>query len=77
MMGRKDKIRERLFEDLLDAVQDAQRLDVQEVVWHGICFFTQMAVDCAPTEADGKKLVREASKSVKKDKDFDATMTNT
>jgi len=76
-MGRKDKIRERLFEDLLDAVQDAQRLDVQEVVWHGICFFTQMAVDCAPTEADGKKLVREASKSVKKDKDFDATMTNT
>jgi len=76
-MGRKDKIRERLFEDLLDTVQDAQRLDVQEVVWHGICFFTQMAVDCAPTEADGKKLVREASKSVKKDKDFDATMTNT
>jgi len=76
-MSKKDKIRERLFEDLLDTVQDAQRLDVQEVVWHGICFFTQMAVDCAPTEADGKKLVREASKSVKKDKDFDATMTNT
>lgn len=76
-MSRKDKIRERLFEDLLDTVQDAQRLDVQEVVWHGICFFTQMAVDCAPTEADGKKLVRDASKSVKKDKDFDATMTNT
>jgi hypothetical protein len=77
MMSKKDKIRERLFEDLLDTVQDAQRLDVQEVVWHGICFFTQMAVDCAPTEADGKKLVRDASKSVKKDKDFDATMTNT
>tara|TARA_R100000482_G_C5111311_1_gene140739 strand:- start:864 stop:1094 length:231 start_codon:yes stop_codon:yes gene_type:complete len=76
-MSKKDKIRERLFEDLLDTVQDAQRLDVQEVVWHGICFFTQMAVDCAPTEADGKKLVRDASKSVKKDKDFDATMTNT
>ena len=76
-MGRKDKIRERLFEDLLDTVQDAQRLDVQEVVWHGISFFTQMAIDCAPTVADGRRLVREASKSVKKDKDFDATMTNT
>ena len=76
-MSKKDKIRERLFEDLLDTVQDAQRLDVQEVVWHGISFFTQMAVDCAPTEADGKKLVRDASKSVKKDKNFNATMTNT
>ena len=76
-MSKKDKIRARLFEDLLDTVQDAQRLDVQEVVWHGICFFTQMAVDCAPTEADGKKLVRDASKSVKKDKNFDATITNT
>jgi hypothetical protein len=76
-MSKKDKIRERLFEDLLDTVEDAQRLDVQEVVWHGICFFTQMAIDCAPTVADGRKLVREASKSVKKDKDFDATMTDT
>ena len=76
-MSKKDKIRERLFEDLLDTVQDAQRLDVQEVVWHGICFFTQMAVDCAPTEADGKKLVRDASKSVKKDKNFDATIIDT
>lgn len=77
MMSRKDKIRERLFEDLLDITEDAQRLGVQEVVWHGISFFTQMAVDCAPTVADGRRLVRDASKSVKKNKDFDATMTNT
>lgn len=76
-MSRKDKIRERLFEDLLDITEDAQRLDVQEVVWLGISFFTQMAVDCAPTVADGRKLVREASKSVKRDKGFDATMTDT
>ena len=77
MMSRKDKIRQRLFEDLLDITEDAQRLGVQEVVWHGISFFTQIAVDCAPTVADGRRLVRDASKSVKKNKDFDATMTNT
>ena len=47
------------------------------MVWHGISFFTQMAVDCGPTVADGRRLVRDASKSVKKNKDFDATMTNT
>lgn len=76
-MSRKDKIRQRLFEDLLDITEDAQRLGVQEVVWHGISFFTQIAVDCAPTVADGRRLVRDASKSVKKNKDFDATMTNT
>ena len=76
-MSKKDKIRERLFEDLLDTVQDAQRLGVQEVVWHGISFFTQMAIDCAPTVADGRRLVRDASKSVKKDKGFDATITDT
>ena len=76
-MSRKDKIRERLFEDVLDTVEDAQRLDVQEVVWHGICFFPQMAIDCAPTVADGRRLVRDASKSVKKDKGFNATITDT
>lgn len=76
-MSRKDKIRRRLYEDLLDTVEDAERLDVTEVVWLGISFFTQMAIDCAPTVADGRKLVREASKSVKRDKGFDATMTDT
>jgi len=61
-----DKIRQRLYEDLLDATENAQKLGVQELVWFGISFFTQMAIDCAPTVREGRKLVREASKTVTK-----------
>ena len=61
-----DKIRQRLYEDLLDATENAQKLGVQELVWFGISFFTQMAIDCAPNVREGRKLVREASKTVTK-----------
>ncbi len=63
-----DKIRDELFDDLLDATEKAQDLGVPQVVWMGITFFTQMALDCAPTVTDGRHLVSQATRSVKKEK---------
>jgi len=62
----KDKLRTRLIEDLVDVTEDASRLGVPDIVWQGICFFTQMAIDCAPTVAEGRKLVKDAAKAVRK-----------
>tara|TARA_B100000927_G_scaffold284096_1_gene272584 strand:+ start:883 stop:1128 length:246 start_codon:yes stop_codon:yes gene_type:complete len=63
---KEDKIRDELFDDLLDATEKAQELGVPQVIWMGITFFTQMAVDCAPTVTDARHLVSQATKSVKK-----------
>ena len=66
-MSRKDEIREQLFDDLINAIENAKDLDVQEVIWHGISFFTQMAIDCAPSVTTARRLINEASKSIKKE----------
>jgi len=65
-LSNEDKLRKRLYEDLLDATENAQTLGVPELVWFGISFFTQMAIDCAPTVKAGRKLVQDATKTIKK-----------
>jgi hypothetical protein len=65
-VSKNDKLRSRLYEDLLDATENAQSLGVPELVWFGISFFTQMAIDCAPSVKDGRKLVKDASSTVRK-----------
>ena len=65
-ISKNDKLRSRLYEDLLDATENAQSLGVPELVWIGISFFTQMAIDCAPSVKDGRKLVKDASSTVRK-----------
>jgi len=62
-----DKLRTELYKDLLDLTEKAQDLGVQELVWFGISFFTQMALDCAPSVKAGRHLVKEAAKTVRKD----------
>ncbi len=66
-VDKNDKLRARLYEDLLDATENAQNLGVPELVWFGISFFTQMALDCAPSVKDGRKLVKDATSSVRKE----------
>lgn len=65
-MNKEDKIREQLFDDLLDVTEKAQDLGITQVVWMGITFFTQMAIDCAPSVTDARHLISQATKSVKK-----------
>ena len=62
-----DKLRTELYKDLLDLTEKAQDLGVQELVWFGISFFTQIALDCAPSVKAGRYLVKEATKTVRKD----------
>tara|TARA_R100000935_G_C2835861_1_gene168034 strand:- start:1823 stop:2038 length:216 start_codon:yes stop_codon:yes gene_type:complete len=62
-----DELRAELYEDLLDLTEKAQDLGVPEVVWFGITFFTQVALDCAPSVKEGRHLVKEAVKTVRKD----------
>tara|TARA_R100000541_G_scaffold48220_1_gene55315 strand:+ start:495 stop:707 length:213 start_codon:yes stop_codon:yes gene_type:complete len=66
-VDKNDKLRACLYEDLLEATDNAKNLGVPEVVWFGIAFFTQIALDCAPSVKEGRKLVKEAANTVRKD----------
>lgn len=62
-----DELRTELYKDLIDLTEKAQDLGVPELVWFGISFFTQMALDCAPSVKEARHLVKEAAKTVRKD----------
>ena len=61
--------------DLCDTAKESG-LGVPHIVFLGIQFFTQLAVDCAPNEAEGRKLVKEAAEEVKPEKDFEKFKEN-
>ena len=46
----------------------AKSLDVPHVVYVGVQFFTQMAVDCAPSEEEGIKVIHEAIENFMKER---------
>lgn len=52
---------------LCDLTEKAEDLGVIHIAHVGIAFFTQMALDCAPTLKDGRKLVRETIRTVKRE----------
>tara|TARA_R110000796_G_scaffold51800_2_gene122217 strand:+ start:2274 stop:2489 length:216 start_codon:yes stop_codon:yes gene_type:complete len=62
-----DELRTELYKDLLDLTEKAQDLGAPELIWLGISFFTQMALDCAPSVKEGRHLVKEAAKTVRKE----------
>lgn len=62
-----EKKHDEFFYDLCDITEKAQDLGVPHMVYVGIQFFTQMALDCAPSVKDGKDLIKDAMKSVKKE----------
>ena len=57
---------DKFYYDLCDVTDDAENLSVPYIVYLGIGFFTQMAVDFAPTEKEGKKMVRELVTIIKR-----------
>jgi len=69
---KQEKLHNRLFEDLLDLTEDYQELGTQHLVWVGISFFTQMALDCAPmNEKQTKKFVKDIITQTKKETNND------
>ena len=62
---RLDKLRDQLFDDLLEVSEKAQKLGVQHVAWIGLGFFSQMTRDCAPSKKEAKEFIKEAVKLLK------------
>lgn len=58
---------DKVFLGLCDLTEKYQELGVVHMIYIGISFFTQMAVDCAPSSKLGKAMVRDVIKEVKKD----------
>ena len=65
----KEKTHEDLWLDLLTVTEEAQELGVPHIVYVGIQFFTQMALDCAPDEQEAYGMILTAIKDTKKSKE--------
>ena len=62
-----EEMHTKVFDGLCDLSEQYQELGIVHMVYIGINFFTQMAVDCAPSSKLGKAMVRDVIKEVKKD----------
>jgi len=67
--SKKELAHDQFFYDLCDATENAamENLDVPHVVFVGIQYFTQLALDCAPNNKQAKELIKDAMKSAKKE----------
>ena len=65
----KKEMHDKVFEGLLDLTEKYQKLGIVHMVYMGINFFTQMAVDCAPSSKEGKTMVKDVIKEVKRSAD--------
>ena len=52
--------------EILDAVEKAEPLGTPVIAHAGLRFFTQMALDCAPSEIDGLGFVLENIRDVRR-----------
>ena len=53
--------------ELLDAIEKAEPLGTPMIAHAGLSLFTQMALDCAPSEIDGLGFVLENIRDVRRD----------
>ena len=67
MKKAKEKIHDEFFYDLYYVTEKAKDLGMPHVVYVGIKFFTQIALDCAPNKKEAKELIKNAMKKVKKE----------
>ena len=65
-----EEMHDKVFEGLCDLAEKYQELGIAHMVYIGISFFTQMAVDCAPSEKEGKSMVKDVIKTTTKDEEF-------
>ena len=70
-LGRTEKedAHNKLFFNLCNATKESEILDVPHIVYMGIQFFAQMAVDCAPNKEEALELINSVVKDVIKDKE--------
>tara|TARA_R100000935_G_scaffold24858_1_gene44486 strand:+ start:2281 stop:2505 length:225 start_codon:yes stop_codon:yes gene_type:complete len=67
-VSKEEKAYDQFYYDLLDTLQKANKdLPLPYVVYAGITIFTQLAVDFAPTEKEGKGWVRELVTKTKRE----------
>ena len=52
---------------IIDAVEKAEPLGTAMIAHAGLRFFTQMAIDCAPSEIDGLGFVLDTIRDVRRD----------
>jgi len=66
---KKEQVHDQFFYDLCDATEKAamENISVPHLVFVGIQYFTQLALDCAPNTKEAKDLIKDAMKSVKKE----------
>ena len=67
--SKKELAHDQFFYDLCDATENAamEDLAVPHLVFVGIQYFTQLALDCAPNNKQAKELIKDAIKSAKKE----------
>ena len=58
--------------EILDAIEKAEPLGTAMIAHAGLRFFTQMALDCAPSEIDGLGFVLENIRNVRRDEEFES-----
>ena len=67
---------EKLYDDfnnaLFDAIEDAELLGTPLVAHTGLRLFTQMALDCAPSEIDGLGFVLETIRDVRRNEEYES-----
>jgi len=65
-----EELYDKFYYQLLDTLQKADKeLPVPYIIYAGISTFTQLAVDFAPTEKDGKSWVRGIVNKAKREQD--------
>jgi len=65
--SKKELAHDQFFYDLYYVTEKAKDLEMTHVVYVGIKFFTQVALDCAPNKKEAKELIKNAMKSAKKE----------
>ena len=58
--------------ELLDAIEKADPIGAPMIAHAGLRLFTQMALDCAPSEIIGLGVVLDTIRDVKRDDEFDS-----
>ena len=66
----KEAVHNKLFFDLCNITEESKILGIPHIVYMGIQFFTQMAIDCAPNKKEALELINDTVKEViSKDKE--------
>jgi len=67
-----EKLYDEFHLEIIDAIEKAEPLGTPMIAHAGLRLFTQMALDCAPSEIDGLGFVLENIRDVRRDEEFES-----